>query len=229
MCWRGFRPDGAYSGYGTYVALYAPQSNMGVRAVFLVGFMASGKTSVGRELARSLDWDFVDLDARIEARERQTVPEIIRQHGESGFRRVETDALRELLAGPLQRDSVVSLGGGAFAQEKNRELLQPWPSVFLEAPVTELWRRSFNDGIERPLRGNQEQFSRLYAERLPSYRQATMTIVTTGRDLASLCQEIERSLRSWEWSELTGPSQASPVRSTPLHSGKIHSGNGELQ
>ena len=47
---------------------------MGVRAVFLVGFMASGKSSVGQELARRLDWDFVDLDARIEARERQTIP-----------------------------------------------------------------------------------------------------------------------------------------------------------
>ena len=56
---------------------------MEVRAVFLVGFMGSGKSSVGRELARQLDWDFVDLDTRIESRERQTVPEIFRERGET--------------------------------------------------------------------------------------------------------------------------------------------------
>jgi shikimate kinase len=67
---------------------------MGVRAVFLAGFMASGKSSVGRELARRLDWDFVDLDARIEGREGRTIREIFRDQGEPGLRIAETDALR---------------------------------------------------------------------------------------------------------------------------------------
>jgi len=58
------------------IAPFVPWSAMEARAVFLVGFMATGKTSVGRELARRLGWDFVDLDARIESRERQTVAEI---------------------------------------------------------------------------------------------------------------------------------------------------------
>ena len=94
---------------------------MEVRAVFLVGFMGSGKSSVGRELARQLDWDFVDLDTRIESRERQTVPEIFRERGETGFRLAETDALRDLLAESGQPNRVVALGGGAFVQERNRE------------------------------------------------------------------------------------------------------------
>src|SRR5271163_2036342 len=139
---------------------------MGVRAVFLVGFMASGKSTVGQELARRLGWDFVDLDKRIESRERQTVPEIFRERGESGFRLAETSALRDLLTASLKSDSVVALGGGAFVQEKNRELLESWPSVFLEAPASELWQRSLTDGIERPLREDTDQFARLYAERL---------------------------------------------------------------
>lgn len=167
------------------------------RLVFLVGFMASGKSSVGRELARRLDWDFVDLDARIESREQQSVPEIFRERGEAGFRLAESDALRHLLTEPLQRDSVVALGGGAFVQENNRELLRDWPSVFLEATASELWERSLRDGIERPLRGDAEQFARLYDERLPFYRQATVTIVTSGKDPASLCTEIERRLQVW--------------------------------
>ena len=168
---------------------------MGVRAVFLVGFMASGKSSVGQELARRLDWDFVDLDARIETREQQTVPEIFRDRGEPGFRLAETNALRDLLTAPLERNSVVALGGGAFAQERNRELLRQWPSVFLEAPASELWQRSLTDGVERPLRGDREQFARLYAERLPFYRQASVVVETTGKQLASICVEIEGALQ----------------------------------
>ncbi len=92
--------------------------------MFLVGFMGSGKNTVGQELARRLAWDFVDLDARIEAREEQTIPEIFRLQGEAAFRTAETNALRDLLTKSLDRDSVVALGGGAFAQENNRELLR---------------------------------------------------------------------------------------------------------
>ena len=168
---------------------------MEVRAVFLVGFMASGKSSVGQELARRLDWDFVDLDARIESRERQTVSEIFRDRGEPGFRLAESSALRELLTDSLQRNRVVALGGGAFVQERNRELLGQWPSVFLEAPASELWQRSLTDGVERPLRGDPEQFAQLYAERLPCYRQASLVVETTGKPLASICVEIEGALQ----------------------------------
>ncbi len=167
---------------------------MGVRAVFLVGFMASGKSSVGQELARRLDWDFVDLDARIESRERQTIPEIFRERRESGFRFAETSALRDLTES-LNRDTVVALGGGAFAQEENRELLRRWPSVFLEAPASELWQRSLTDGVERPLRGDPDQFAQLYAQRLPFYRRASVLVETTGKALASVCAEIESSLQ----------------------------------
>jgi shikimate kinase len=190
---------------------------MAVRAVFLVGFMASGKSTVGPELARRLGWDFVDLDTQIESREKKAVPEIFRERGEIGFRLAETSALRDLLSNSLQRNCVVALGGGAFVQQTNRELLREWPSIFLEAPASELWQRSLTDGIERPLRGDPDQFAKLYAERLRFYRQATVTIVTSGKDPASLCVEIERNLQSWgHLSGKTVPpssSQISPARS----------------
>jgi shikimate kinase len=188
-----------------------PWSAMEVRAVFLVGFMASGKSSVGQELARRLNWEFVDLDARIESRERQTIPEIFRDRGEPGFRLAETSALRDLLDESLKCDSVVALGGGAFVQERNRELLRQRPSVFLEAPASELWQRSLTDGIERPLRGNQEEFARMYAERLPFYRQASVTVVTSGKDLASVCAEIERRLQFRGETKAGGSSQGPPT------------------
>jgi shikimate kinase len=176
--------------------------------VFLVGFMGSGKNTVGQELARRLAWDFVDLDVRIEARERQTVPEIFRLQGEPAFRSAETGALHDLLTNSLHRDSVVALGGGAFVQENNRELLRPWPSVFLDAPPQELWQRCLQDeavaGVEgesgtrvdrRPLRKDPEQFARLHAERLPCYRQASLIVETTGKEIAAICLEIEGALQ----------------------------------
>jgi shikimate kinase len=185
---------------------------MTVRAVVLVGFMASGKSCVGRKLADRLDWDFVDLDARIEAREGQTIPEIFRKCGESGFRLAETDALRELTS-TLDRETVVALGGGTFVHPGNRELLRAWPSVFLDAPVDELWRRALDDATERPLRSDAAEFARLHQSRLPSYREATVTIVTTGKDPVSLCDEIERSLQFQAGSEAPGSAEPRPASS----------------
>jgi shikimate kinase len=168
---------------------------MGVRVVFLVGFMASGKSKVGQELARRLNWDFVDLDTRIESRERQTIPEIFREVGETGFRLAETNALCDLLTESPPHNRVIALGGGTFVQERNRELICRWPSVFLEAPASELWQRSLADGIERPLRGDAKQFASLYAERLPFYRQASVVVETTAKPLTSICIEIEEVLQ----------------------------------
>jgi len=167
---------------------------MGVHAVFLVGFMGSGKSTVGKELARRLAWDFVDLDTRIEALEGETVPEIFRNRGESSFRIAETRALQNLLSNSLDRDSVIALGGGAFVQEANRELLRNHPTVFLDAPAEELWRRCQQDESERPLRQDREQFARLCADRLPSYRQASLVIETGGKPVEAICLEITRAL-----------------------------------
>jgi len=165
------------------------------RAVFLVGFMGAGKNTVGHELARRLGWDFVDLDEQIERREGQTIPEIFRTKGEAAFRQAETEALREFLANSHRRNSIAALGGGAFVEQQNRALLREWPTVFLDAPVDELWRRCRHDGVERPLRRDRDHFSTLHAHRLPFYREATLTIETGGKELLSICLEIEHALR----------------------------------
>jgi shikimate kinase len=181
--------------------------------VFLVGFMASGKTSVGQELARRLHWRFADLDARIESRERQSIPEIFLTRGEPGFRLAETAALRDLTES-LERDTVVALGGGAFTRQPNRELLRDWPSVFLDAPAAELWRRCEEDPTERPLRNEKDrrQFSQLYEQRLPFYRQATVVIETVGKNEAAICAEIEGALH------LAAPEKPGRPDSSPIPS-----------
>lgn len=179
---------------------------MGVRAVFLVGFMGSGKNTIGRELAHRLGWSFVDLDRQIEGDEGQTISEIFRAKGELGFRKAETSTLRDVLSTRLTHDSIIALGGGAFAQEHNRRLLQHWPTVFLDAPVDELWRRCQQDDVERPLQGDRNQFARLYAERLPFYREASLSVETHSKDVASICSEIESAL------QLRGGSKDSTTR-----------------
>ncbi len=189
---------------------------MPVRAIFLVGFMACGKTTIGKFLAERLNWDFVDLDAEIERREGQNIAEIFRdrgEHGENGYRDAENRALSSLAAN-LKRDTVIALGGGTFCFPRNRDLLKAWPSVFLDAPVDELWQRSQREAAKRPLRKDDpEKFQKLFEDRLPHYRKATVTIVTSGRDRSSLCEEIESILQVRGSAHPLAQAQVTPGRS----------------
>jgi len=164
--------------------------------------MGAGKTSVGRILGRQLNWTFEDLDDRVEQREGRTVPEIFRESGEKEFRRAERDALRtvleEIRGGAVK---VVALGGGAFVQQDNADLLGAFgvPTVFLDAPVTELWRRcseqaAEQSGAQRPLVQSMEQFSRLYEMRRKIYSKASLSVQTEYRNLEEIADEIARAL-----------------------------------
>ena len=179
------------------VALAATHSG---NSVFLAGFMGAGKSSVGRALGRRLDWIFEDLDDRIAARERRAVAEIFRDSGELEFRRAEHAALqqvlRELESGCAR---IVALGGGAFVGE-NAALLKAsgGPTVFLDAPVEELWERccaqARQSGVERPLLRSMEQFRKLYETRRRNYSQASLKIQTGGRDVDTIVDEIAETL-----------------------------------
>jgi shikimate kinase len=178
----------------------APPKNAG-RAVFLVGFMGAGKSSVGRVLARRLNWAFEDLDDRIELREGRTVAEIFRKSGEVGFRRAERAALRQVLE-EVQNGtaSVIALGGGAFVQPGNAARLKAAgvPTVFLEAPVEELWQRCQKQvcepEAERPLLQGRERFDELYRSRLRSYLRASLRVDTGGRSVEEVAEQVVQSL-----------------------------------
>jgi shikimate kinase len=169
-----------------------------VSGIFLVGFMGTGKTSVGQVLAHRLGWEFVDLDERIEAREGMSVPAIFRAHGEPGFREREHRALRALLeerseVGPV----VVALGGGAFVQPENVRLLSAAgrSSVFLDTRVEELWERCLAPGEpERPLRTDPVEFRALHEKRRAHYMQATIRVETAGKTVQEIAQEVIENL-----------------------------------
>jgi shikimate kinase len=174
----------------------ARQSASSVRAIFLVGFMGAGKTSVGKILGRRLGWPFEDLDDRIQSREQRSVEQIFRESGESAFRQAETAALRELLDARSPATRVIALGGGAFVQPENAALLaQPdVVSIFLDGPAEELFRRCHKQQVDRPLRGSLEQFQQLYESRRPLYRKAVMHVDTAGKDVESVANEVSRML-----------------------------------
>ncbi len=157
----------------------------------LVGFMGAGKSSVGAALSRSLGWPFEDLDERIQAREQRSIEQIFRQSGEAVFRQLEHAALRSLVEelGPSAR--VVALGGGAFAQPNNADLLEEagWSTIFLDASVDELFRRCQEQQLERPLRGDVNEFNRLYEDRRPCYLKAGLRIETEGKNVEEVAAE----------------------------------------
>jgi shikimate kinase len=166
------------------------------RAVFLVGFMGAGKTTVGRALSRRLSLPFEDLDDRIQLREGKTIEQIFRESGEAEFRKVETAALRELLDEISSSSRVVALGGGAFVQTVNAALIARAKalSVFLDAPVEELLRRCEEGPTVRPLQQDLKQFKELYDKRRRSYMKAAIRIETSGKDVDRIAAEVACSL-----------------------------------
>jgi shikimate kinase len=162
-----------------------------VRAVFLVGFMGAGKTSVGRALSRRLGWDFEDLDDRIQAHEKRTIEQIFQNSGEDEFRRAEHEALLELISELGSSPRVIALGGGAFSQPRNANLLAEdgFLTIFLDAPIEELFRRCQEEQVERPLRRDLQQFRELYEKRRPSYLRAALRIETNGKEIELVAAE----------------------------------------
>ena len=104
--------------------------------IYLVGFMGSGKSTVGRMLAARIGWPFFDLDEEIEARERTAIADIFATCGETEFRRIEAAALeRHVRAVESGRPAVMALGGGAFVARANRDLLlQNGVTIWLDCP-----------------------------------------------------------------------------------------------
>jgi len=162
------------------------------RVVFLVGFMGAGKTTVGRALANRLGWSFEDLDERIQSREAQTIEQIFRVAGQSAFRVVEHETIRELLLESRPSPRVVALGGGAIAQPENAALLRDsgFPIVFLDAPVEVLWQRCQEQAIERPLCRDMEKFRDLYQSRRAYYETAGLHVNTNNKDIQQVAAEV---------------------------------------
>lgn len=145
--------------------------------VYLLGFMGSGKSTVGRKLAERLGWDFYDLDDDIEHRAGKSIAEIFSDEGETEFRRMEREALDQRVhlvqAGHAM---VLALGGGACMNPACLERLKNnGVTVFLDCDFETLSER-VAQFAHRPLAKDPERFRKLYEERRPLYLQAEHTV-----------------------------------------------------
>ncbi|MGI6038511.1 MAG: shikimate kinase [Limnochordia bacterium] len=150
--------------------------------IVLIGFMGSGKTTIGRALAAQLGWSFVDTDDLITQLAGKDIPAIFEREGEEAFRRWEERAIAKAVAG---RNQVIATGGGAYMGEANRRVLKERGWVFwLRVPGSILWRRLRASSVERPLLAvadPQGEIERLLKLREPYYAQADVTIDAGGR------------------------------------------------
>jgi shikimate kinase len=142
--------------------------------IYLVGFMAAGKTTVARLLAARLGWRAEDIDELIEARERRTVADVFTRHGEAYFRAAEREILRQLIL-PL-RHTVVATGGGTFMDPDNELAINlDGVSVWLDVPLEAVIARLPADG-RRPLSADRAQMAQLFAMRQVAYARAHLRV-----------------------------------------------------
>lgn len=161
------------------------------RPLVLIGFMATGKSTVGPILARRLGRRFLDLDALVREEAGMTIPEIFATEGEPGFRTREAQALERALG---SADLVLATGGGAACREENLALLlQRADVVSLEAPAEEILRRAGRgsgrpllDGAADPLASVRQ----LLAVREPFYARAHLRVRTSGKSPEAVAREI---------------------------------------
>jgi shikimate kinase len=158
-----------------------------ISGLYLVGFMASGKTTIGRALAQELGWPFIDIDTEIEAREGRPISQIFAERGESRFREVETEVIRQFALGS---SSVVALGGGAFVQPENRKLIEnSGVTVWLDCPLDTI-RKRLGDDSTRPLAANRNGLEKLFADRRPLYARAQHRIDVDTDDVSEITRRI---------------------------------------
>ncbi|MFZ5980756.1 MAG: shikimate kinase [Candidatus Zixiibacteriota bacterium] len=173
--------------------------------IFLTGFSTSGKTTLGRKLARKLKMRFYDTDRLIEKKEKQPITLIFKEKGEKYFRTQENKIIRQVVDRPGQK--VVALGGGAFLNKANRELVQAYGIVvYLSCSVRELYRRLkvlkgrpllVFDTKKYPDRATRiESVKQLLATRQSNYNKADYRISTTNKSITLSVNQIIKKIKN---------------------------------
>lgn len=137
--------------------------------IAITGFMGVGKSSVARHLSVLMGCERADLDSVIESAQHRKIPEIIAAEGEAGYRRIETQALKEVIEREVPQ--IISLGGGTWTVAENRRLIKDsgYTAVWLESSFEHCWMNIRHSKKERPLATNKEQARRLFDQRQKLY------------------------------------------------------------
>jgi shikimate kinase len=164
--------------------------------VFLIGFMASGKTTLGEELAKLLNYTFIDLDHYIEQKQARSIKVIFELSGESRFREIENEALREVAA--MDGDIIVASGGGTSCFYNSVDFMNKCGfTIYLRAEVSELLARLIDAKTDRPLlwgKSKQEltdYIIRVLDERKKYYEKAKITVDIKDLEVNQLATTIK--------------------------------------
>ncbi len=159
-----------------------------MRNIYIVGFMCSGKSTVGKILADRLSLSFVDVDEEIEKQYKKKIKDIFKEKGESFFRELERKKIEEI---SNRKNLVVSTGGGLGANLGNMNLMKKTGIViWLKVPFAEIIKRCGKD-TERPLlQLPEDKLKNLFIEREDIYRLADITIDTHGKKPEDIVSEI---------------------------------------
>ncbi|HEY3741023.1 MAG TPA: shikimate kinase [Bryobacteraceae bacterium] len=153
--------------------------------IYLVGFMGSGKSTIGAKLADELGWHFGDLDEDIVRTQKTPISEIFDTHGEAGFREIERVALRQRVrAVQSGRPLVLALGGGTFVDpENNRLLAENGVTVWLDCPFERI-RERIGETQTRPLARDPKRFEELFHARRNEYSRCDYRVEVDSDDAA---------------------------------------------
>jgi XRE family aerobic/anaerobic benzoate catabolism transcriptional regulator len=167
------------------------------RVIALLGLRGSGKTAVGRRLARRLRLRFVELDKHIEQHAGMRLPEVFTIHGEDFYRRLEKDVLTDLLNGG--QSMVLAVGGGLVtAPETYALLLRHARTIWLKTKAEDCWTRVIRQGDRRPVEAHpqaREALRQLVARRDPLYARASVTVDTSSSTVQQAVERAERAVR----------------------------------
>jgi shikimate dehydrogenase len=170
--------------------------------LLLIGYMGSGKTTVGRILADQLGLDFVDLDQAVESASGQKIPDLFATQGEPVFRRLEQEQLARILH--RGRSQVLATGGGALLDPAAETIVRAAPAlvIFLDVPL-EVMRRRIGAGEGRPLvyQQGEDRFTSLYQQRRPRY-QALADLRVEGVDSSAIAAAVAANLGLQEIEDL---------------------------
>jgi shikimate kinase len=170
--------------------------------VVLIGYMASGKSTIGKILAKKLGYDFIDLDDFIEGKEHSTVADIFKTKGEIYFRKIESQYLKDILSG--KNKIVLSLGGGTPCYNNNMAFIlnaHQVKSIYLKASIKTLIARLKNEKSKRPLVAHIETDDALAEfigkhifERGQFYNQAEVVVSTDDKTESAIVEALLFSL-----------------------------------
>jgi shikimate kinase len=166
-----------------------------LKTIVLIGMMGSGKTSVGKELAKKLNLDFIDIDQEIEKKYEMTISEIFQTKGEHYFRKIEENMSCKLING---KPCVISIGGGSFINIKVRNKIKiDGISIWINTGLEKIYERLNKSKNKRPLlnyKKLKKSIKEIYNKRKPIYKKANYTIQTKSDNKKSIVEKIIKKL-----------------------------------